>query len=51
MVTRIFARTFSRTVQSMVTFLRTACSSSCAMVRKVSSPRIFTALSFASSAS
>ena len=50
-VHRICARTFSRTVQSIVTLLRTVSTSSRAMVRSVSSPSTATALSLASSAS
>jgi hypothetical protein len=48
---RAMARTFSRMVQSIVVFFRTASTNSRAMVRSVSSRRTLTALSFASSAS
>src|SRR6266536_254374 len=49
--TRRCARTFSRTVQSIVTFARTVATSSRAIVRSASSPKTFTALSLVSSAS
>lgn len=48
MITRSCARTFSRSVQSIVTLLRTAAVTSRAIVRNVSSPKIFTALSLVS---
>jgi hypothetical protein len=50
-MTRSLARTVSRTVQSMETFLRTVSTSSRAMVFRVSSPRTATELSLVSSAS
>jgi len=49
--TRNCARALSRSAQSMVTLLRTAFTSSRAMLQSVSSPNTLTALSFVSSAS
>jgi hypothetical protein len=45
------ARTFSRTVQSMVIFLRTVFTSSRAIIFRVGSPSTATALSFTARAS
>jgi hypothetical protein len=50
-ITRNCARTLSRTVQSIVTFLRTDSTSSRAIVLRVGSPKTFIALSLTSSAS
>lgn len=46
MMTRIWARTFSRTIRSMVTMFLTARTSSCAIIRSVASPSTFTPLLF-----
>src|ERR1035438_9682044 len=43
--TRNWARTFSRSVQSMLTLARTVFTSSCAMARSVGSPSTLTAIS------
>ena len=50
-MTRSLARTFSLTVQSIVTLRATVSTSSRAIVRSVSSPSTLTALSLTSSAS